>query len=686
MSADRHEPFRALLAERMDGPLDASDAARLEGHLADCPSCRSVAHDYEVDRERMRSVRVPVPPRDLWARTSAALDREIADDADPLLGGAFPGGGGRRQLRLAGGSLLTALVILALTGGRLLPEAPTGLATATPFAIPAQSVSYVGLANGQLTFYRADVDAVCPPPKLDCADGPDGEPVSLGSTVHAREMAINPAGQLFISGRDDLGAEVFAIVTLPDEEAEPTVGGSGSPEASADAPATADATNDDDPSRTRNPDLGQPDPPTPEPTDGADVLPSRSPDPGDPSAAPSITPPPGPAAVASSRSILSDAIATGAAAAWSPDGSTLAFSAMPADRSRGSDVYLWRPGDEQAQPLTKDHGSYFASWSGSRVIVSRIEGEGPDPGGEFAQTVAIDPESDEVRPVDLDRAWLPTVDPTGRFVIYWRGRLAAQAGLATPDDGRLYLADWTNVDPWPTRAPDADHGAAPDKGGAAGATETAASDATPAEEASPAEDAAPPKDASPADPPVAAPDAEASATGPDQPEADTTGADATAGSDGADPAASADTDAPPDVADANGSTDAGRGGSSEAPRATAAPFLIERPRAVSGQTRDWVVRWTATGDAYAVWTSDPGSKLRGSLVVHSAPSADAPVGATLVERVRASRSFGLGEQRIAWVAPLADGDGELWVSAWGTRGQGSVKLRRLDSWEVVPAY
>ena len=247
----------------------------------------------------MRSVRAPDPPRDLWARTSAALDRELADDADALLGGGFSGGGGRRQLRLAGGSLLTALVILALTGGRLLPDAPTGLATATPFAIPAQSVSYVGLANGQLTFYRAAVDEVCPPPRLDCADGPDGEPVvSLGSPVHAREMAINPTGQLFISGRDDLGAEVFAIVTLPAKKPDPTAGGSGSPAVSTDVPARAEATTGDDPSQTRNPDLGQIDPPTPEPTDGGDVLPRRTP--GDASAAPSITPPPGPSAVAPS--------------------------------------------------------------------------------------------------------------------------------------------------------------------------------------------------------------------------------------------------------------------------------------------------------------------------------------------------------------------------------------------------
>jgi len=111
-----------------------------------------------------------------------------------------------------------------------------------------------------------------------------------------------------------------------------------------------------------------------------------------------------------------------------------------------------------------------------------------------------------------------------------------------------------------------------------------------------------------------------------------------------------------------------------------------RARAVSGQTRDWVVRWTDDGGAYAVWTGDPSSSLRGSLVVRSVPSADAPTGQTLVARSPASRSFGLGDHRIAWVAPLADGHGELWVSAWGARGLGSLKLRRLDSMEAVPAY
>jgi hypothetical protein len=125
---------------------------------------------------------------------------------------------------------------------------------------------------------------------------------------------------------------------------------------------------------------------------------------------------------------------------------------------------------------------------------------------------------------------------------------------------------------------------------------------------------------------------------------------------------------------------------SASPEATAAPYQPDRARAVSGQTRDWVVRWSTDGGAFAVWTAEPGSTTRGWLIVRAAPEPASPSGAVLVDRVRAGRAFGLGAERIAWVAPLAGGEGELWVSVWGAGGQGAVKLRRLDSMDAVPAY
>ena len=569
----------------------------------------------------------------------------------PLLAPGIGGVRGGRQLRVALGSFVTATIILAITGGQLMPDAPTGLATATPFAIPAQAVNYVGVADGELTFYRADVAEVCPPRRLDCADGPDGEAVvRLGSSVNAHAVAMNRTGQLFISGHDDLGEEVFAIVTLPAPE--PTGRAVVDPPSpSPDSSGAPDPDASSQPIETRNPDLGQGDPATPEPTDGPDIMPSTSPDgPTDPAAVPSISPPPSPTtAVASSQAILTDVIATGAAAAWSPDGSTLAFSAMPADRSDGSDVYVWRPGDEQAHAITGDHGSLFASWSGTRIVVSRTEAETSGSGDLVGQTMVIDPGSGETLAIDLERAWLPSVDPTGRFVIYWRGRLADRAGVASPDDGRLYVADWTSLDPWARETTD-------------GAPDAATSDVE-----------APPKPSQGGDPTLPATN--------DTGAADQSGDTAT---DGSNPAApTVDVDLPAGDATA-GPTDAPE--VTVAPQASAPPFVLERPRAVSGRTRDRVVRWSADGRAYAVWTAEPGSKARGSLVVRSAPSGDAPTGISLVDRVRAGRSFGLGDQRVAWVAPLADGDGELWVSAWGARGQGSVKLRRVDSLEAVPAY
>ena len=55
--------------------------------------------------------------------------------------------------------------------------------------------------------------------------------------------------------------------------------------------------------------------------------------------------------------------------------------ARPADAG-GSDVYLWKVGDDEVQPLTSDGQSSFASWSGDQVVVSRVAGFGDTSGGE----------------------------------------------------------------------------------------------------------------------------------------------------------------------------------------------------------------------------------------------------------------------------------------------------------------
>ena len=53
----------------------------------------------------------------------------------------------------------------------------------------------------------------------------------------------------------------------------------------------------------------------------------------------------------------------------------------------------------------------------------------------------------------------------------------------------------------------------------------------------------------------------------------------------------------------------------------------------------------------------------------------------------ARRSFTLGDDRIAWVAPADEGaDGELHVRTWGDPGEGSLRFRGIRLRDGVPAF
>ena len=74
-AASTHERARALSVQRLDTRLEPADGEWLDEHLVGCEACRSTAADYEADRLALRALRdrQPEPPRDLWARTSAAI-------------------------------------------------------------------------------------------------------------------------------------------------------------------------------------------------------------------------------------------------------------------------------------------------------------------------------------------------------------------------------------------------------------------------------------------------------------------------------------------------------------------------------------------------------------------------------------------------------------------------------------
>src|SRR5688572_19480939 len=75
---DPHARYRELLAARLDRQLSRAENRILLNHLRSCPGCQQAEREYRDQGAMLRSLSAPVPPRDMWARTSTALDREVS--------------------------------------------------------------------------------------------------------------------------------------------------------------------------------------------------------------------------------------------------------------------------------------------------------------------------------------------------------------------------------------------------------------------------------------------------------------------------------------------------------------------------------------------------------------------------------------------------------------------------------
>ena len=237
---DPHARYRELLAARVDRPLTRGENRLLVGHLRSCAACQQVDREYRDQRSLLRSLSTPVPPRDMWARTSTALDREMSrwEYRFPRLG--------RRRLARAGRSagapsalatvvaalgVVTALVALQLAPA-LRPAEPSTtmpLDTAvalgpTPFAIPPQKIALVAADAADLTFYETQVDQVCPQSAPDCVGDSQfvERHVSIPSDVKPRNVTQSAAGRLAFVG-DDGDRDVIAVVLLSTDARPPPV-------------------------------------------------------------------------------------------------------------------------------------------------------------------------------------------------------------------------------------------------------------------------------------------------------------------------------------------------------------------------------------------------------------------------------------------------------------------------------
>ncbi|MEA2675952.1 MAG: hypothetical protein QOJ81_93 [Chloroflexota bacterium] len=616
-----HAAWRELIAARLDRPLTRSETRSLATHLRDCAACREADHDYREQRGLLRALSPRPVPRDLWPRTSSALDREVARGSYRF------GRTWRRRGRAAAPSaaLMTTIaalgVVAALGVMQVMPPvsiAPTNVPAATPFAIAPQPLAFVGSDQADMYVYQTDVNSACPANAPDCSVDEEDfvrTAVNLPPRVHARNAVLSPSGKAIALVGRDLNRDVIAVVLLPDGSNEP---GTQAPDGSLE-PGTSPNVPPESPGTTDDPQAT-------------------------PSGAPNIV------------AILENVKSAGAPPAWSPSGEMLAFSAMPADGSHGPDVYVWSPNEALALPVTNDHASYFASWSGEHIVISRAAAKG---GSDVAplSTVVMDPSTGEERAVRGPALWLPVVNPARTQAVAWLGDLDLATGLAVPTSGALYIIDWAAIDPY------------------ASGNEPVA---TPVASETPMATDAPPTDAPPTDAPTDSPTV--TPASPSAPPA----TDASAV-----PASAAPSATPkPRSSDARATSDG-----SPSPQPTALPndwIALDLGRDTGASPiLDWQARWSLDGQVLGIWLADTIGSTWGRLAVMAVdPETDeVQVADPLLPATLARRGFSLGLSRVAWVAPSEDNaDGELRIRTWGDDGVGGMRLQPFQLEEVLPAF
>ena len=469
-AAAGHERARGLAAERLLEPLEPTDASWLADHLTGCESCGAIASAYEADRMVLRGLRdrAPEPPRDLWARTAAAIERESASHGGASRRTTTP----RRRSMPALGVLSGVAVIVVVIGASVLAggfldqpqtaDVPgsSGPAVAiassaatpgpTPIVVGAGSVGWVGTAaDGALAYNVTDVDEVCPTKhQPDCAPVTDGDSKRVEIAIRPKSISQSPVkNQAVVVGTDATGDDAVLVIALPTTEPTTTPTQPTIPSAPPIASATPTATATPTPEPTSSPTRTSPPTPsaTPTATAAATVIPTATPTATDtaepspsaiPPASPTVTPEP---TVAATLAIVSNVKVVGESAAYSPDGAWFAFTARPSDDSAGPDIYVWRVGDPLARALTQDHASVFASWAGDRLLGSR-PGPADAAGDVSAASFFIDAGTGEETAIAAP-VWRPVVNPAGDWSVGWEGSLELGPNRLTtvPAAGALVL-------------------------------------------------------------------------------------------------------------------------------------------------------------------------------------------------------------------------------------------------------
>ena len=441
MTVNRHEPFEELISASLTGDLTVAERERLDAHLDTCPICRDTLAAFAEQRRIMSGLRHVAPPRDLGARVRAGVEYGAHQNLPwwrrPAV--LFAGVGG--TLAAVAGALL-ALVVL--NGNSQDPN--VGQATATPTAVVAPSESAEASptappATPAPTAAPATPGPTLPPPPDPNAPAPTEAPstepgptaipaspepdvfLAFSGAVESPELAVidGSTGETAVDVDEPFGPPIAAELSPGGDflAIASRLGESGMNEVQVTRLATAG-------------------------TDGPHPTPSAS-----PTATPSASPMPAGETVTLAESLSVDPFVE--RMTWSPDGRYLAFTVADAEAAGETDVWVFEAESAEAWQLTDVGNAYTGSWvlSEDDAPLLWVSSAAEEPISHLVPVLDSHDERRElVDPADHDLAeaegvFVPILNPSGRFAIYWNGRMAEEPGRGwvLAEGGAPYLSE-----------------------------------------------------------------------------------------------------------------------------------------------------------------------------------------------------------------------------------------------------